>query len=110
MWILCLLKYIIPKYEIIYSNQRSYGIPKFSKTKDRFEIRYSHNLLKIRRLILFNSKCLDLGIWAQGFLKPSAKSEICTFQIWYIQNFAKIKKLILFDPKCSNLGHWALNF
>ena len=33
MWILCLLKYIIPKYEIIYSNQRSYGIPNFQKQK-----------------------------------------------------------------------------
>ena len=110
MSILCLLKYIIPKYEIIYSDQRRYRIPKFSKTKDRFEIRYSHNLFKIRRLILFNSKCSDLGIWAQSFLKPSAKSEICTFQIWYIQNFAKIKKLILFDQNAQILGPWALNF
>ena len=57
MSILCLIKYIKPKYEIIYSDQISYEIPKSSKTKVKFEIStleigYRENFVKIIKLIL----------------------------------------------------------
>ena len=35
-----------------------------------FEIGYMQNFVKIRKLILFDLKCLLLEIWAQTFQKP----------------------------------------
>ena len=57
----------MPKYEIIYPDQRSYEIPKFSNTKVRFEIssseiEYWQNFVKIKKLILFGTKCPNLGL------------------------------------------------
>ena len=48
---------------------------KLSKTNVRFEISifeigYMQNFAKIRKLILFDPKCLNLGIWTQNFRKP----------------------------------------
>ena len=48
---------------------------KLSKTNVRFEISifeigYMQNFVKIRKLILFDPKCLNLGIWTQNFRKP----------------------------------------
>ena len=62
---------------MIYLDQRSYEIPKFSKTKIRFEIStfeigYRQNFVKIRKLIIFGPKCPNLGIWAQNFQKQMA--------------------------------------
>ena len=53
---------------MIYLDQRSYEIPKFSKTKIRFEIStfeigYRQNFVKIRKLIIFG---LNAQIWAFG--------------------------------------------
>ena len=48
---------------------------KISKTNVRFEISifeigYLQNFVKIRKLILFDPKCLNLDIWTQNFRKP----------------------------------------
>ena len=47
----------------------------FLKTNVRFEISTfeigcMRNFAKIRKLILFGSKCTNLGIWARNFRKP----------------------------------------
>ena len=109
MSILCLIKYIKPKHEIIYLDQRNYEIPKFSKTKVKFEISpfeiwYRQNFVGIRKLIVFGPKCPNLSI--SEFLKTNVKFEISTFEIGYMWNFVKIRELILFGPKCPNLSNW----
>ena len=60
---------------MIYPDQRSYEIPKYSKTKVRFEISsleigYRQNFVMVRKLILFAPKCPNLRMWAQNFRKP----------------------------------------
>ena len=80
----------------------------------RFEIRtleigYRQNFAKIRKLILYGLKCLNLDIWASNF--PNYfKFEISTFEIGSRQNFVKIRKLILFVPKCPYFGIGAHTF
>ena len=64
----------LPKYEIIYLDQRKYELPKFSTTRLRFEIctleiGYRQNFITIRKLVLFSPKCTNLGIWAKIFQK-----------------------------------------
>ena len=103
--------WIKPKYEIIYLDQRSYEIPKFSKTKVRFEIcsieiGYKQNFVNIKKLILFGPKYPNL---CTSLSKTNVKFEISTFEIGYMR-IIKIKKLILFSPKCPNLGIWAQSF
>ena len=63
------------------------------------------NLVKIRRLILFGPKYLNLGICAQNFGEKSVRFEIITFEIGYKRNLGKIRKLILLGPKYLNLGN-----
>ena len=73
MSILCLMKYIKPFYEIIYPDQRTYEIPKFSKVRFEiriFEIVYGQNFVIIGKLIVFGPKCPNLGIYGQNFRKP----------------------------------------
>ena len=113
MLILCLIKQIKPNHEIIYLDQRSYTIPTFSKKKVKFEISifeiaYSQNFVKIRKVIVFDLKCPNLGI--SKLSKTNVKFEISTFEIRYMRNFVKIRELILFGPKCPNLGISAQNF
>ena len=49
---------------------------KFLKTNEKFEIStlekgYMRNFVKIRKLILFVSKCRNLGIWARNLKNES---------------------------------------
>ena len=86
---------------MIYLDQRSYKIPTFSKTKVKFEIStfeigYSQNIVKIRKVIVFDLKCPNLGI--SKLSKTNVKFEISTFEIRYMRSFAKIRELILFGP------------
>ena len=67
---------------------------KFSKTNVRFsistfEIRYKRNFVKIRNLILFDTKCPILGIWARNFREKMSDLKIAPFKIGYRQNFVK---------------------
>ena len=68
------------------------------------------NLVKIKKLILFGPKYLNLGIWAQNFGEKNVRFENITFKIGYKRNLSKIRKLILFGPKCPKLGVWAQHF
>ena len=68
------------------------------------------NLVKIRKLILFGPKYLNLGICAQHFGEKNVRFKIITFEIGCKQNVGKIRKLILFGPKYLNLDIYAPNF
>ena len=70
------------------------------------EIGYRQNFVKIRKLKLFDAKCLYLEIWRFGlkhFKNTMSHLKISTLERVYVQNFAKIIMWILFVPKCPNL-------
>ena len=68
-----------------------------------FEIGYLRNVVKIRKLLLFDTKCPYLGIGARNFQKSISDLK-SIFEIAYKRNFDKIKELTLFGPKRPNLG------
>ena len=87
---------------------------KFSKTNIRFEfntfeIGYTRNFVKVRKLILFGPKCPDLDILGSKFSKINDKFGINTFEIGNMSNFVKIRKSACFGPRCPNLDISARN-
>ena len=95
---------------------------KFLKTIFRFEIstfeiEYSQNFIKNRKLILFGPNAHiwrfelhtfqnEYRIWNQHFRMVFEKSA----PQLYMRNFASIRKLLLFCPKYQNFRIWAWNF
>ena len=68
------------------------------------------NLVKIKKLILFDPKYLNLDTCYQNFGEKNVRFENITFEVGYKRNLGKIRKLILFGPKYLNLGIWAQHF
>ena len=87
-------------------NQRSYEIPKFSKTKVMKSTPSKQDTSKIS-LRLESSYFLTQNAQIWGF---GLKFEISRFKIGYMQNFVKNRKLILFGPKWQKMALCAQNF
>ena len=104
MSILCLIKYIKPKYEIIYPDQRNHdNIPKFSKKKSDFKSAPSKEDTSKISLRLESWYLLVHNAQIQGFELKIFENKC---QIWshYIQNkvYAKCgqdEKVNTFWPK-----------
>ena len=82
----------------------------FSKTNviseiSTFEIGYMRNFTKIRKLILFDSKCPNLGIWVRNFRKTMSDLKSAPSKQKNRQNF--VKRLEIWHFFAKNTQIWA---